>query len=597
MKKISHKLMLLFLLTSMLPLILIGGIATVWSYISTRQAIEEHNQQLARIAAQRINSYIEEEVALLYSLAQNIERVGLSPWQKETIVRNHVIRFPSLESVMLVDSRGDLVVSSELDEVNLDPYQQAFQYALHERRAYRSPMVIAEDLVPKLVIGVPVLQRGKSVGVLLANMNMLYLWEIVDTIRVGKAGNGLLIDTAGQLIAHGDRRGKPLVLQQQDLTPIFATSHNVWGEQVLKSFATVSATGWRLVVQQPLSEAFAGARYIVLALSLISVLVLAVAVFVGYLGGKSLVQPVEKLMEGVQHLAKGELDYKVPVSGRDELARLADAFNKMGDDLDKLQGELATRERAAAFGRIAAALAHDLKHPIQNLKLNSDLLTKKYDDAGFREHFHEVMQRELESLNYLVTRLRDLARPKRLVKIALNIDAEIGQVLDSFKESLNRQHVQVEFVGEKSPTLVLGDMLAIRRMLSNIFENAIQAMSENPHGGYLQVQVKQQLPTSMAQIAIKDNGCGIAKERLKSIFDDFATTKDNSRFRGMGLGMSVIKEICESHDGSIEVQSEEGVGTTVVVHLPLAKGAVAELYGDVVDSHTVEAEQLHRLRH
>lgn len=572
---------LLFFLSAVVPLIGMGVFATYWSYRTSLNNIVQRNQRLSNAAAEQIDLYVKQEMNLINALAQNIERTGLQKWQKEAILKNYVGRFPSLLSIVLVDKHGKLTATSEMEGDGRTDFtdKQAFIEAMQKKQSYFSPLILNDELLPTLEVSVPVRVRGAIEGALISTLNIVDLWKIVDGIRVGNAGYCVLLDPDGKLVAHGDPRGKALTLEKWDALNK-QPGVNAWGERVLQASANVPSPGWRLMIEQPESEALGGARRIVLYGGLVALFVLSASLVVGIAGGKHIVSAVERLMEGTRRLASGELDYKVTLSGKDELARLAEAFNRMGDDLLRLQREVALRERMSTFGRVAAALAHDLKHPINNLRFNSGMLEEKYADPTYRRHFLDVIERELGSLNYIVTQLRDMAQKRDLVKIPLDFCHEVRQVAASMHEELHSRQVKLALAEPDLPIYILGDTQAIRRLISNIIRNAFDAIESTqprPANPEIGIEVADDTVTSEAVLCFKDNGCGIAPERLPHIFEEFRTTKNDGKQSGLGLGMPIIRQICTEHGGSVEVSSQVGVGTQILIRLPLAKGAVARL--------------------
>jgi signal transduction histidine kinase len=509
------------------------------------------------------------------------------------ILQNYVRNFPAYLSIHLVDNNGAIEASSEIESSHTTNYAKnpLFTSMIQDQKLQFSKLKFNESLMPILEVAVPISHLNKLKGALIGSLNIIHLWNIVESIKAGKEGYCLLLDHDHRLIAHGDARGKSLVLEYQEKYHA-KPRQNYWNEEVLQATANIPLTQWTAVIEQPKSETFSKARQIVIYVVVSCIFLLLASALVAYYGGRRIVQAVTKLVDGTKHFASGELNYQVHITGNDEFATLANSFNRMGEDLQRFQKELALKERLATFGKVAAALAHDLKHPIHNLTLNGKLLQERHQDAEFRKHFFDVLHREIGSLNYLVSQLQDLSHKRDLIKISMNIFTEIKQVIGSMPDEIQRLGVTIKILEPEEEIFVLADMMAVRRLISNITRNALEAFDELNNASTpptITIQGAVNLEHTMAQIRFSDNAKGIPPERLKTIFEEFRSTKSNSqkanpeRIGGLGLGMPIIKQICEEHGGSIDIESTVGKGTTLIVNLPLAKGATAKLFSNSTD--------------
>jgi two-component system, sporulation sensor kinase E len=198
-----------------------------------------------------------------------------------------------------------------------------------------------------------------------------------------------------------------------------------------------------------------------------------------------------------------------------------------------------------------------------------------HDDPDVREKFNRVVPRELERVQAVIEDMMELARPATIHREPVNMNELLTQVLELFESQANAQGIKI--IPEYEPELpyCMADRKRLHRCFSNIVSNAIQAM---PNGGDVTVRTRQAtavlfpstgLPEprseSAIQVTIADTGQGIPADRLSRIFDPFFTTKE----KGMGLGMAITHRIVEDHKGTIDVQSEVGLGTTFTIHLPM----------------------------
>jgi len=146
----------------------------------------------------------------------------------------------------------------------------------------------------------------------------------------------------------------------------------------------------------------------------------------------------------------------------------------------------------------------------------------------------------------------------------LDVNLVIFQIMDLHGEEMKKRQITVEEDLNRSLPTILGDSETLYRAFSNVVINSIQAM---PNGGKLTTSSEHDYPSSTVKITFKDTGIGMDRETSKNLFNPFFTTKD----KGSGLGMALTHKIVEDHLGTIEVMSEEGKGTTIVIRLPVVK--------------------------
>ena len=220
-------------------------------------------------------------------------------------------------------------------------------------------------------------------------------------------------------------------------------------------------------------------------------------------------------------------------------------------------------EQLASVGRLAAGVAHEINNPLTGVLAFADLLREKENmDAQDREDL-ELIIRETKRAREIVKGLLDFARETPQVKTQVNINDLVRQTMLLLGKRDALQDIQlVEALTEPLPQ-VLGDKNQLEQVLINLSLNACEAM---PNGGTLM------LATSCADgrivIEVTDTGCGIKQEHLDKVLEPFFTTKPVGK--GTGLGLSVSYGIVQQHGGTLEVESQEGKGTTFKVTLPVA---------------------------
>jgi signal transduction histidine kinase len=294
---------------------------------------------------------------------------------------------------------------------------------------------------------------------------------------------------------------------------------------------------------------------------------------------RRIARPIQAIMQGVAAVGRGDFGSRIEVVSGDELGQLSKAFNEMSTQLARvrdLEERLRRADRLAALGTMAAGIAHDIRNPLTSILIFSQLMSLHHDDPDVREKFNRVVPRELERVQAVIEDMMELARPATMHREPVSINELLTQVLELYEGQASGQSIKIVREYDQDLPLCMADRKRLHRCFSNIVSNALQAM---PSGGDLSLRTSlasttllpnpghvDPRPEPAVRVVISDTGQGIPADRLSRIFDPFFTTKE----KGMGLGMAITHRIVEDHKGTIDVQSEEGLGTTFTVHLPLS---------------------------
>jgi two-component system sensor histidine kinase PilS (NtrC family) len=233
-----------------------------------------------------------------------------------------------------------------------------------------------------------------------------------------------------------------------------------------------------------------------------------------------------------------------------------------------LEEHIQRMERLVLAGRLAAEIAHEIKNPLAAMSGAAQMLSTETGQDPLHERLIGILQREIERVNTLVTQFlwmaKDSPQSESVEDVAVCAAIEeIVTLLKANKKAGTGHTVRTDF---RAAPLIAIDPLHLRRVLWNLFVNAIEAM---PAGGELSISVSLQCPppnsNTLVRIDVVDTGYGISEPVLQRIFDPFFTTKDS----GTGLGLSIVYQLVEKAAGRIEVQSKQtGVGTTFSLFFP-----------------------------
>lgn len=575
---ISTKLITLLILSALLPMILFG-ILSIWtSRQTTYTSLSEGNLNVAKRAADQIALYVTHSLSILEALSQHLSKTDLQEWQKERVIKNHVIHFEQFHQIFLTDQTGREVITSRLGGEGSDHSQEApFQRAMKGETSV-SEVFISDNLAPSITLALPLTGLNRINGALIAEVNLIDMWRLVDSIRIGERGYAFVVSKGGLLIAHGAPEAKGKVLRQEEMThlaivrsvlkdrsetQVYQDSN---GKEYLGVSAPIPSLGWGVIIEQPTEEAYAPARKMTFHLTALVLAFLLLMIIIGYLGGRwQVVAPIRELINSTRAISTGNLDEKVRISTGDEFQELGEAFNRMTERLKELQEDIRRNERSVTFGRIAAGLVHDLRHPIRNIENSSRLLPRMSNNPASQETFTKTVEREFGKINRFLDDLYNLTHPTPLAPIPLKAHTTLSECLEPFQEEITQRGIRLVLKFHPDPLEIWADRFAVGRVFTNIIHNAIEAM---PEGGQLTVSTGKEKDAQKRQdfvrITFSDTGSGIPPERLSTLFTDYTTTKR----KGLGLGLAISKKIVEELQGSISVESTVGRGTTVTLCFP-----------------------------
>lgn len=224
---------------------------------------------------------------------------------------------------------------------------------------------------------------------------------------------------------------------------------------------------------------------------------------------------------------------------------------------EQLERQLLQSEKLATLGQLAAGVAHEINNPLANISLYTQMLIRKTKNESVKDKLKTIND-EANRAAHIVKGLLDFSRQSEPKLSPTDINKEIDKVLSILTPQLTNIRVTTEL--QPFPN-IMADSEQIRQVLMNMLTNSIQAITT-----YGEIVVKTSANHDHIEISISDNGCGIHKENLGKIFDPFFTTKGTE---GTGLGLSICYGIIKRHNGSIEVKSEVGKGTTFIIKLPM----------------------------
>lgn len=340
--------------------------------------------------------------------------------------------------------------------------------------------------------------------------------------------------------------------------------------------------------------------WIILIIYLVFITFGGAFVYVGHrLLSVKVVKPIKELSSATIEFSDGTFDRRVHTDSKTEIGVLYQSFNKMADKLQehdkflrefnvelekkvkertlellqaneqlrKTQNTLVRTEKIAAVGQVAAIVAHEIKNPLNSLSINTQMLSKELlEKFGPDSSAHESATHigyEVKRINNILDEFVKFTRFPEPLFIQNNINQVITEVADLLLENAKESNVMIKLSLQEDIPEFKFDARQFKMVFMNLAQNAIGAIDK---GGLIEIETR--LQNRDVLIIASDTGRGIPDKDIEKIFTLFFTTKE----RGLGLGLSIVQKIVESHGGRINCTSKVGEGTVFEIVLPIERG-------------------------
>ena len=232
-------------------------------------------------------------------------------------------------------------------------------------------------------------------------------------------------------------------------------------------------------------------------------------------------------------------------------------------DIRAMEESVRRKDRLAAVGRVAAGLAHEIRNPLGAMRGAIQVLESKTPPDSAQANLMEIILRESDRLNKIITNFLTYARPRVSNFSEIDVRESINDTFTLLKHSpdVKETHILKTEMPEE-PVNIFADPTQLKQIFWNLTRNSILAM---PNGGTLKLAVVK-LGKDRIRILFEDTGSGMSPEQVEQLFEPFA----NSTTGGTGLGLSIVYQIVRDHNGTINVRSAEDKGTTITIELPSA---------------------------
>jgi signal transduction histidine kinase len=282
-------------------------------------------------------------------------------------------------------------------------------------------------------------------------------------------------------------------------------------------------------------------------------------------------RPIKFLSDGARRVAGGDFSFQVPTNGgHDEMGELTELFNEMTIKLGRtreLEAQLYNAEKAVVVSRLASAIAHEIRNPLNYINLTLDHLRVSFapTDPEKQQKFEGLTKQlkvEVARINSRITEFLNYSRPAKLNPEPVDLACVARDAMRIFEAQAEESNVEtsVETRGDIPP--IVADAESLRSALTNLIINGLQAMDGS--GGKLSVVLSAEDNGPRVRIDVIDSGRGISPEDISKVFEPYYSTKET----GTGLGLAIVRKAVDDHDGTISVKSKVAEGTTFTITLP-----------------------------
>lgn len=538
-------LLIAFLLTGLLPALTLSVLSFYQARQALRVEIKRDLQTTGRAVAEHVDRVMTERVQNVRSWSQlavmqdvligDIDK-RLSVFLAET-QRSYSGQYLRLD---VIDPQGTIIASSLPTVIGqslpLPPDWMRFS-------DNGQTMTLHQLHPPALMISAPLVSQTtlQPMGTVVATFNWQVINELLDHAAQHSTELGLL-DANQQVLAHSSHWS--------------TQSHSLHTQVPIDSLLPLH--DWQIRLNKDHAVAVAPVHRLGIIFIILLGIILVLSVLLAQPIADNISRPLEALTRYVQHFRQPAVT--VPAAqGPVEVQALHAAFTQMVQDLATSEQQLTRAAKLAVVGEMAAAMSHEVRTPLGIMRSSADVLLREPQlSADGREVLGFIIS-ETERLNKLVSSLIDSARPRPPSTIPLDLQAHIQHVVAMLQKQADAKQIQVQ-VHASGPVVVAADQDQMTQVLVNLLMNAIQIL---PPGG--QIAVHLTADHSHAHMAVADNGPGVPPAEQPHLFEAFFT----QRAGGVGLGLAVVKQILEAHNGTISYSASAMHGAQFNLNLPL----------------------------
>ncbi len=297
-------------------------------------------------------------------------------------------------------------------------------------------------------------------------------------------------------------------------------------------------------------------------LFLVYLVMFFLSIFLAYFLSIYITRTIKTIAKKIKETRLNKQNEKIKIKGgSSEINELIKSYNNMIDQLEDSAKKLAKSEREQAWREMAKQVAHEIKNPLTPMRLSVQNFERKFDpnDPDIKDKlksYSQMLIQQIDVMSSIASAFSDFAKMPKPDFEELNLVDVVRNALNVFTEDY------IHFSNEVDKIIIEFDKTQLIRIITNLVKNAKQSMRDEEE--HKRIEVKVSLKNEFAHISVSDNGIGISQEHKQRIFEPKFTTKNS----GMGLGLSIVKNIIESYGGHINFESTEGVGSVFYILIP-----------------------------
>ncbi|MFC1499760.1 ATP-binding protein [Candidatus Zixiibacteriota bacterium] len=576
------------------PIVVLGLLLVNITNHSIRETLERESREITTQVSGQIQRFITDVEnrlgGIAFALGQawtDRETGALIPalsenWLNQAVADESYSLFSRLG---VVDTMSTLIATTDFSAEPLSAVEENLAGSiLDSTRIFAARELRQEEGGSfSMVMAVPIRSGfDELVGAVVAVVDADEIRELVSNITIGDHGYSFLTNSEGQLIAHANTALVYTETSYESLTSVrnaleapqieiapapvadLISEGDGPAEEMTAHWANISSRSglhWVLVIHRPTAEVSETSNPMRIQVLIVIIVGIALALISTLVYTRRLVTPIGALVEGANRLSQGDLSYKIPVAGHDELGTLATEFNLMADQLSQIQLRLRRVEHLDTLAKFSSVVAHEIRNPLNAMQINLHLLRERIGQE--EQEYLDVISGEILRLENLVREFQTISRPPALSLVRTDMNILLDDLVHLQRGTASTQGVELVTDLESGLPMVEVDRNRITQAVLNVVLNALQAM---PTGGKLLVRTRtnEERGSGWILIEVTDTGEGIPEEDLPNVFDFYFTSRDT----GSGLGLSIAYRIVFEHGGLLTLNSRPGEGTTVLISLP-----------------------------